>query len=296
MASLFLTRLRRRIWRERRRLPLVAVLMFASGYLANMHLGMTIMGLDVAMVTGFAYALVFTPLALLLALVLPSWRFTVESVAVVFLFFGIAGAIDPAYSLSALWHGKTIWLVLLSFVAVSHLYTMPLLDRITIAAPRSRRAGWSRLPAQVLWDGLVGTPPHRDRLANAERIMEFGYLEPGKPHLRIVERVDKLTLLEEHQFVDEIDAPHAIRFRWHAVSADDDLWHAKGEKQLRITDMGGYRRIEITGAPRRIPLRLLVLNWIDDNLGRSLDDELNQLERRAAVPPTPHQRGQISAA
>ncbi len=294
MPRLFLTRLRRKLWRERRRLPVVALLMFAAGFLGNMHFDMTIMGLDRALVLGLAYALVFTPLALLLALILPSWRFSAEIVSVAFLIFGIAGALDPAYNLSALSQGKTIWMVLLSFVAFSHLYTSTLLDGITIASPKTRRRGWSRLPAQVLWDGLVGTPPHKDRLANAENTVSLDYLEPGQPHRRWVERFDKMTLLEEHQFVQEIDAPQFIRFRWRNVTAEEGIGFASGEKQVRITDLGRWRRIDMTCAPSRLPLRLWVQTWLDDGMGRILDQDLNKLESRAVapVPPQPPQNAQ----
>ena len=283
MAALFLTRLRRKLWRERRRLAFVALCMGAAGYLGNMHFDMTVMGLDRALVMGLVYALVFTPPALLMALLIPGWRFSAEVVAAAFLIFGIAGAYDPAYNLSALAQGKTIWMVLLSFVAVSHLYTSTLLDGITIASPKTRRRGWSRLPAQVLWDGVVGTPPHKDRLANAENTVSLDYLEPGQPHRRWVERFDKITLLEEHQFVQEIDAPHGIRFQWQTVTAEAGVGFATGEKQVRITDKGRWRRIDMCCAPGRLPLRLWVQTWLDDGMGRMLDRDLNTLERRAAA-------------
>lgn len=283
MAALFLTRLRRKLWRKRRRLAFVALCMGAAGYLGNMHFDMTVMGLDRALVMGLVYALVFTPPALLMALLIPGWRFSAEVVAAAFLIFGIAGAYDPAYNLSALAQGKTIWMVLLSFVAVSHLYTSTLLDGITIASPKTRRRGWSRLPAQVLWDGIVGTPPHKDRLANAENTVSLDYLEPGQPHRRWVERFDKITLLEEHQFVQEIDAPHGIRFQWQTVTAEAGVGFANGEKQVRITDKGRWRRIDMCCAPDRLPLRLWVQTWLDDGMGRMLDRDLNTLERRAAA-------------
>ncbi|MGY6534292.1 MAG: hypothetical protein ACXIVG_03000 [Pararhodobacter sp.] len=287
MATLFLTRLRRKLWRERRRLAFVALCMGTAGYLGNMHFDMTIMGLDRALVMGLIYALVFTPSALLMALLIPGWRFSGEVVSVAFLIFGIAGAYDPAYNLSALLQGKTIWTALLSFVAVSHLYSSTLLDGITIASPRTRRRGWSRLPAQVLWDGVVGTPPHKVRLANAENTVSLDYLEPGQPHRRWVERFDRITLLEEHQFVQAIDAPHFIRFRWQNVTAEEGVGFATGEKQVRITDLGRYRRIDMACAPSRLPLRVWVQTWLDDGMGRMLDRDLNTLERRAAVPAPP---------
>lgn len=288
MRRSLLSDLRRRIWRERRRLVFVALCMFAAGYLGNLHPpDMSVLGYSRPLAFGLTYVLVFVPATLLLALIVPSCRFSAETAALAFLLFGIAGAQDAAYNLAALSEGKGIWVLLIGFVAMSYLYTGPLLDRWTVGSPRTRRTARSRLPAQVLWDGLVGTPPHLDRLATSDHTVAFDYLEPGKPHLRFVERQDRTSLLEEHQFVDEIDPPWFIRFRWHAVSADPELGYATGERQVRITDLGRKRRVDMVCAPRRLAIRLWAQTWLDDGMGRVLDDRVAELERRASDPAPP---------
>ena len=70
------------IYRERKRLAFVTLLAFFAGYLFYARLDAQVYGLPAGVVTGLIYAGVIAPVALLVCLFLPSFRFMVEAVAV----------------------------------------------------------------------------------------------------------------------------------------------------------------------------------------------------------------------
>jgi len=70
------------IYRERKRLAFVTFLAFIAGYLFYARLDVQILGLPAGVITGLIYAGIITPVALLVCLFLPSFRFMLEAVAV----------------------------------------------------------------------------------------------------------------------------------------------------------------------------------------------------------------------
>ncbi|MGI9393551.1 MAG: hypothetical protein ACR2OY_02795 [Boseongicola sp.] len=70
------------IYRERKRLFFVTVLAFVAGYLFYARSEVQLFGLPAALITGLVYACVIAPVALLVCLFLPSFRFMIEAVAV----------------------------------------------------------------------------------------------------------------------------------------------------------------------------------------------------------------------
>ena len=97
------------IYRERRRLAFVTVLAFISGYLFYARIDAQILNLPASMVTGLIYAGIIAPVALLVCLFLPSFRFMIEAVAVsrlcvacvVYSFPGVGAAILASPLLTA---------------------------------------------------------------------------------------------------------------------------------------------------------------------------------------------------
>lgn len=285
LARLFRT-IRRRLWRDRRRYGVCAVLLFAAGYISFLDQGGALFGIPIGVLAGLAFVLGILPLGVLLCLMIPGWRFTCEVATFGLFLLAVVGQIWWMFSLLAVpYAGNAVLFAQLCLLTIiGQLYCTDLLDRWTRKGHPIRYRLRSRLPAEVLWDGLVGTPPHIERLAN-ENVTRFEYLTPGRPDRLMVERYQGMALVEEHQIVEAISAPNHMRFRWTAVDAEPDLPFGTGTKDLRITDNGSYRTVQVTQRARAHPWRAVVLNWIDDSFGRHYDKALAVLERRDASGP-----------
>lgn len=72
----------RAIYLERKRLLFVATLAFLGGVLLYANMPVFVYGIPLPLITGLAYAALVTPVAMLICVFLPSFRFMVEAVAI----------------------------------------------------------------------------------------------------------------------------------------------------------------------------------------------------------------------
>ena len=292
----FLRKMRRKLWRERRRAVFGGAVMFLSqimlAYAVNPSLLMTI----VPYLNGMVAVLVVMVLALLAALLLPALRNGVEVLAILSLLSAVVAFHDPTLRLVGLsamrdqpWQlpAALAVFVLADLVYSGRVFTFP-----AIRGPKARYAGTSRLPQTVLWDGLVGAPPYKDKLADRDKTIAFEELHPGQPHRRVVVRDTEISTLEQHQMVRLLDPPNRIRFDWTILTTDPFSGFDSGTYDLRIMDQGRHRRVEVIDQVRSYPANLVFRAWIDDSMGRTLDERLETLERRADGP----EPGALSAA
>ncbi len=286
--SHFQRKIRRRLWRERRRMLVCAALMVLTQYVLCLALAPELLWSAVPALRALIAALAIGLLIVVVALVLPAMRFVAEVFCVLALGATCVTFIDPSFRFS-IWYltaqpRALVWvLVALALLALAYegqLFRFPLMR-----APKGRFAGVSRLTAPVLWDGLAGTPPHLDRLADRDIIVAFEALEPGAPHRRFVSRFGDRGIIEEYQFVEICDPPHHLRFRWQALNAAPNTGHDTGIYDLRIIDTGRKRRVTGASSARAFPANFVLRGWLDDHFGRELDRKLELLERRADGAP-----------
>ncbi|MEO0989568.1 MAG: hypothetical protein AAFX00_01315 [Pseudomonadota bacterium] len=276
----------RRLWRDRRRHAICAALLFAAGTTV-FHGNPELFGVPFWLVAGCAFVLGSLPCLVRLCLASPNGRHACEVSAVtLFLQALVSGLFSaPPTEVYAVGFEFSFLAFFIVLMIVNELYLNPRFDSFARRGHQIRYRLTSHLPTKVLWDGLVGTPPHKDRLANAN-ITRFEYLGPDTQDRRLVEYMEPGALLEEHQFVDEIDAPHHIRFRWQAVDGNPDGNFSSGFKDVRITDhVGAYRTVDVVQAAQAHPWRAVVMNWIDDSFGRHNDEAVAELEARNPEDP-----------
>ena len=282
----FLRAFGRRLWRERRRMALCALLLFASGYLQFIHHGASQWGPSMAVVAGSAYVAVMLPTLLALCLIVRPWRFTCEIVTATLLIVSVWGVFDNRVGIDFALRGKSpsVWIVLGSWLVLTQLWCSTLVDRIRLRRGRSSYTQRSPLDARTLWEGLVGSPDETAPPSVTGEVVTFERLEPGRPHRRVVERLPGGALVEEHEFVEVEDAPRHIRFRWHAVNAAPGDPCTSGLKEVTIRETRRGSVVRVRQWADRMPLRVAIQAWLDDGLARLADRKLALVERRA--PPT----------
>lgn len=282
MMSAVFRRLMRRLWRERRRVVICALLFGAAGAMAFWGHPDYRGRYPMPLVAGLAFAAILTGFTLAVSLVLPAFRHASEVVALGICIMAWLSMGSVKYSLIGFTTGsKGIWFLAIVMLA-GQVYWSNWVDRFlpTIRC-RFRHVLRSKLPADVLWDGLFGTPGHPERLADAENILTFEPLAEDSPHRRIIERgTDGVSTLEENHYIEEIDPPRFVRFRWNAVNAAKGQPMAAGAKEMRFIDAGSRRKVRIVLRPDVISLRATIFAWIDDSFGRIEDARIAELERR----------------
>lgn len=278
-------RLARRLYRDRRRYAVMVVFLFLAGATTFWGVRTSLFSVPMPLVAGLAFVLGIGIFAPILSLLIPPWRFTIEIVAVGLFALALIGQFIPSLSLHEITTRIAIW----AFVAMnllSLLYTTQFLDRWFMRKNHALTArATTRLPQARVWDGVIGTPPHIERLAKND-LVTFENVDGNPMQRRLVQRINGTSLLEEIQTLDLLEAPHRIGFHWIVPQADDPSHHA-GYAHTEITDTGKKRVIIRTFRPARYPTRAALMNWIDDTYGRMLDDDLNDLERPKATAQTP---------
>lgn len=272
-----------RLWRDRRRYLLCALLLFLTGSITFAGNPGTILGLPLPLVAGLAFVIGILPFAPVLSLLLPSWRFSCEMTAAGLFVLALIGWLNPAFHLLEMKGGGVYWFGVALMLAAP-LYVGRITDRWLVRRGYAYVArASSHLPAEVLWDGLVGTVPHADRLACGPKT-EALLLEPlaeGSTDRRLVMRWDGFSTVEEHQFITCWQPPQWAECRWSNASAGPREPATEGTSAIWITDHGTWREVEKRISFNSFPWRGVVLHWIDDQGGRTLDDQIAQLELRA---------------
>ncbi len=281
-------KLRRKIWRERRRAAVCGAMLLLSQIVLALAVDPARLLTPTPYLQGAVTMLLLLTFASASALVLRGGMFWIEVLAVLHLLGAVYAFHDPAFrliDLSAM-SGQPWRLpaTLAAFILADLIYAGRVLPLPTIRNPGVRYAATSPLSQQALWDGLVGTPPHKHTLADRDDIITFEALNPGQPHRRMLLRDTEISTEERHQMVTLYDPPHRIGFDWSVVTDAPSSGFDAGSYDLHITDAGHHRRVEVTDRVARYPAHALVRLWINDTLGRELDAKLETLEQRADGP------------
>lgn len=279
--------LTRRLHRSRRRFAIAAVFLFAAGFITFMGVRSGDFGALMPVIAGLAYLVVFLPLGVLMALVLPPLRSAVEVVSFALLFVAILGRVTPEVSMLDMTTTHTIWFIIgTSFL--SQLYGGRMLDkRFTLDEMRTTIRARSRLDAKTLYDGLVGNPDRPQALAEADILISYDRLPDDPNTHRIIEKLPQIGRIEELHHIRAEDAPWMRDFDWEPVDVGHEAGFSGGHTRFEIEDRGRYRLIIKRDTVRPFPSRAALFGWIDDFNGRFLDDRITVLEKRAKSAPSP---------
>lgn len=267
----------KRLYRERRRVVIVAVLAFASGAWAFRLAGGTILGLPPALAAGLAFMGGVTAFLMVIALLFPSYRKAAESCVTALLILSLFGFFSPK---SPIQITESVWGIV-GFVLCwlcFEVYAGPFLDRfLPRRRLRFRSHASSDLPPEKLAPYLM-TSPEEFATFGADDLVSLDWVEPGKT-LRVVSRIDGAAKLEEMQTLEVNSRPSHRAFRFEVVDAPKDATGMSGRFEISITPHENGSRIETSRIYDRATWRAMLNAWIDDSFGRLDDASVERAER-----------------
>ena len=270
----------KRLFRERRRIGVVAIFTFLGGYFAFFRSQAVLYGVPFPIVSGLAFMVGLTAFLAAIVILFPKIRHVAESVALSVPVLSLMGMFSQpdqgGLSTSAGIYG----LLLCYLFAV--VYGSNLLDRYLPQRPRSFRSlATSFLQPKALWPYLALTP-ESDTKYRSEKTLAIDWIEPGV-RFRVVDRSGELAKIEEIQTISEVKPHQHYAFDFEVPDATEKSPVSSGRKEIWLKPQGPKTTLESVRTFDRVTIRAQILLWLDDAMGR-LDDEVilaaEALERR----------------
>lgn len=258
----------KRLYRERRRLVVVAAVTFLGGFIAFFRNPNTFWGLPFPVVAGLAFMVVLTTFIMLLVVLFPKIRHTAESVSISVPCLSLMGAFSSTEDGGMSNLTGVIGIVLAYLFAT--LYGTSFLDRyLPRRAKKLSSMAQSDAPPEALWPYLTVNPDSFERFGDDETL-SMTWIEPGVRY-RDIGRCGDLGKVEEVHVIDVSEPCKRYRFSFEAVDATENAAASRGSKEYRLTAHDGGTRLQTIREFDRVTLRGQLMIWIDDGFGR-LDD------------------------
>ncbi|MEL7133632.1 MAG: hypothetical protein AAGK77_14615 [Pseudomonadota bacterium] len=275
----------KRLYRERRRLAVVAVATFLAGAIAFWRHGGAVLGLPFWIVAGLAFMVCLTLALMGVVVLFPKVRHTAEAIALSIPCLSLMGAFsnELGAGVSSL---TLIWSLLLGYLFFL-VYASAWLDAYIPQRPKHvKSVAISKLPPDAIWPYLTVTPDTFDTFGGASTL-RMDWIEKGVSFIE-TERVDGLATVDEVHTIRATDAPNRYAFDFHVPDATEDAPVSAGTYEFRLIPFRGGTKLETTRAFDRVTFRAQVIMWLDDGAGRLDDDkilnaELAERDRAAAA-------------
>ena len=273
----------KRLYRERRRALIVALLTFAAGAAAQWHVAVSLFGLPGWLVGGLAFMLILTPVLMALAVVFPRVRHVAEPISATLVMLAVMGVFGPGPLAFGLPRPPlpNLWAFILMWIVVE-LYAGVWLDRITPARTLTFRSrSTSRLPPDRLWPALATTPETAHLDPDEDRI-GIAWVEPGQT-LRLISRQGDIAKVEELHHIDAAEPGAMYSFRFEPVDGRPDAPGTTGQRRYHLRPTGAGTEVLSERIIDRASFRGRLFVWIDDSFGRADDTRIARIERAAAA-------------
>lgn len=282
----------RRIFRERRRLSILAVLAAMSGYLFYQGDPRMIHGLPLPLVASLTFAAALCAVALVSAVVATATRFAFEAYAIAMLVYAILTTYYPALALErAPMPLANIFVFLIGTQVIYNAIYGDWLGRFfKLRLHVDRATSLSALPREVLWRAL--TPDPRDTGGYCDPTMDAVEAVPGQPDtLRLTHDFGGGLFKERIGQFEQVKPGWAYRMRYAITGATPPPQGRTYRQTLALDPRDGHTAIHMRWERPAYPLNKALMHWIDDWAGRRLDEMVNIAEARyreaAAGEPLP---------
>lgn len=277
-----LTTIRRRLWRERRRILLLTAMFLGIDLLKGGSFIADPLGLGLPHLSGIEVTSYWLPLTLVAILTL---QFLRSSAEVFVLSQLIMQVIDGWDQQTLFWQilpfqlDRTLaWGIILGLIYAG--YQTALTDRFHIRPVRLTARVKSTAAPLRLWDGLIGSPDSKDRV---QPNLELSWAGADKTSWKVISRQRNGASITYNFKVEEMDRPKTATLTWEVEGADPDYYAATGTVSLRTIRTEPDTVIAVTETANNASLRLRLLRWIDDELGRRMDGQVAWIEKNPPV-------------
>lgn len=265
-------RLMKRLFRERRRLVIVAMATFLGGYVAYFNRSSFVFGLPFSIVAGLAFMIGLTVFLMTIVILFPKIRHVAESVALTIPILSLMGvfgnASDGGFSATT-----NVLGIMLSSLVVS-VYGGAWMDRYLPCRPKKlRSSATSKLKPKELWPYLTVTPDTFTEYAT-ENTISMEWIDMGIRFREIV-RSGELAKVEEINTIEVNEPYQRYRFSFEVPDATEAAPVSCGSREQLLSPKGRGTKLETIREFDRVSIRSQLFTWIDDGWGR-LDDEIIQ--------------------
>lgn len=277
-------RLLRRLHRDRRRIMVAGVLLFASGLIEVWGRADVFPTGMLEAIFGFVMVVFVGGTMLTLGIAWPKFRHAYAPIALTLFGTAVLGRLFPgsAFSLLTFTEGglrSFSGLIVVALFVHQALYGKWLDGWITTGRAKITARGTSDLLADALWHGLMPTPGRREALFDND-VLSVDWVDRDRSRLRIIRWSPPAPKCEEYIQIEDIRHGSHVLYsyaREHACSSEEKHIE-KGFRALKLIDMVDQRVVYVTELRQSRPVRRVVFDWLDDTLGRRLDAEINHLE------------------
>ncbi|MCV2863840.1 hypothetical protein [Defluviimonas sp. WL0075] len=264
----------RRIYRERRRLGVVSLLVFAAGYLLYARYGAhRVWGMPAPVFAALLYTFAIGAASIATALFLPRLRFTVEAMAAARLVFaGVAALSAPGVLPDARAPALQATLIIALAVILVRLFfggwsarRLLVTGHVAVATRFCHESPETLLRAL---GGSSGTPSWASALR--------GLSSPDRTLDRLIEGAADPEAVAG---IEALPDRPGCRIHYRADRGPAPLW-----KEVAIEDRGTHRRVTLKVAHGPLPLSAAVTAWLDDSYGRFCDNLIAAARADALAP------------
>jgi len=278
-----MTRMTRRLFRERRRAVITYLLLLIAGAVTFGPTDGLFPGQPLAILGPVFFSAVLGTIFLAWGLVFPAWRHCSEAAALGIVIAAVlarviadASILDPAFrAQTVLATAALIWLI---DMAYAYHWLDALLPKRRVSIPARAR---SVLPPDRLWPALARTPEtmHLDPDPVDQRIE---WIEPGR-RMRIHAQVPGVGQVEEDQIVEHAEPGRLWSISYRVVSGPDGVAGSSGALSFRLRPGATGTEVLTRRTHDALSLRAKLYVWIDDAFGRVDDEKLDRIAAAAGV-------------
>jgi len=282
----------RHLYRDRRRILLAVLLLIGAGALGDGGLPDVAPGFSgeaLVLLLGFA-------LIPLVTLSLPRHRDWIEVVALASLLVAAIFRIlpEPPASMPP---GDRVFPVLLAWGLAIATTRFLLYGRWADRLGRRRSLRLrvtlrSEVDLRALWYGLLPLPGHLDRHADPE-VIAADYLDAAHRCIRVISWPPEGPPGESLLMIEALRPFSEICLRREVISGLTDTL-VIGRTCYRFRDFGLLRHVDVSHRISGAPPRRMLRAWLDDTMGRLLDQRVARIERGLGREATPEARAGLS--
>lgn len=291
-----ITRLARRLHRDRRRIAVSFALLFAAGVVETWNKS-DLFPTGVMEVGAGLGLLVFVGAFLIAGgLALPSLRHAYAPIGLTLFGAALLGRIFPGSSFSLLTvtegGARSVAGLITTGLFVHFIFYGKWSDRLlrVARARNTTRLTTTRLDGDTLWNGFVPHPGRREALHDPS-VLSVDWVNKQRTRIRLIRWDHPQEKSEEYmQIEDHLPGAYVV-YRW-VREGKKNRELARGLRAVKMIDMVDRRVLYVTEFAHNLPLRKVLFDWLDDSLGRIEDQRLAALE--TAVQTAQARNGHIN--
>ncbi len=262
----------KRLYRERRRAVLIAILTFLGGFIAFYGNPARFYGLPFSVFAGLAFMVGLTPCLGVIFLVFPKIRHSTESVALSIPGLALMGVFSEPPAFGGLPPSVNVLGLMMCLLFVT-VYGSTAIDRFLPRRTASfRSTATSTLPPEILWPYLDLSPDSQPRHISDD-LVAMDWITPGTTY-REISRSGDVAQIEAIVTLDPQAAPFTRRSSYTVPNAKPDTPGATGTRSQTLTANGAGSRLQTTRQVSNQTLRSIAFLWIDDAFGRNDDEDM----------------------